>query len=104
MSEIKLNLLNRLHLIWEIITTRSGHKHSSSSKQLSTFQQGYSAGVEDERYNTKELKRQLAKVRSNRYIEITAIRTRFEVFMSSNWSAQEFRDYLKELKEKGDGK
>ncbi|NRA81937.1 MAG: hypothetical protein HRU18_27390, partial [Pseudoalteromonas sp.] len=63
MSEIKLNLLNRLHLIWEIITTRSGHKHSSSSKQLSTFQQGYSAGVEDERYNTKELKRQLEEAR-----------------------------------------
>ena len=59
MSEIKLNLLNRLHLIWEIITTRSGHKHSSSSKQLSTFQQGYSAGVEDERYNTKALEHQL---------------------------------------------
>ena len=63
MNEIKLNLLNRLHLIWEIITTRSGHKHSSSSKQLSTFQQGYSAGVEDERYNTNDLKRQLEEVR-----------------------------------------
>jgi hypothetical protein len=60
-SEFKLNLLNRLHLIWEIITTRSGHKHSSSSKQLSTFQQGYSAGVEDERYNTKDLERKLAE-------------------------------------------
>ena len=63
MSEFKLNLLNRLHLIWEIITTRSGHKHSSSSKQLSTFQQGYSAGVEDERYNTKALERQLEEAR-----------------------------------------
>jgi hypothetical protein len=65
-SEFKLNLLNRLHLIWEIITTRSGHKHSSSSKQLSTFQQGYSAGVEDERYNTKDLERQLAEVREEK--------------------------------------
>ena len=63
MSEFKLNLLNRLHLIWEIITTRSGHKHSSSSKQLSTFQQGYSAGVEDERCNTKDLERQLEEAR-----------------------------------------
>jgi len=63
-SEFKLNLLNRLHLIWEIITTRSGHKHSSSSKQLSTFQQGYSAGVEDERYNTKDLERQLAEYKT----------------------------------------
>ena len=92
MSEIKLNLLNRLHLIWEIITTRSGHKHSSSSKQLSTFQQGYSAGVEDERYNTKELKRQLEEAR-----EI------FKRVQQCRITCSELEDFAdKFLKEKGD--
>lgn len=51
MSEVKLNILSRLKLIWEITTTRSGHKHALSSKQLSTFEAGYYVGVEDEKYN-----------------------------------------------------
>ena len=47
----------------------------------------------------EDLERQLAEARVTRYREITAIRTRFEVFIRGEWSAQEFRDYMKQLKE-----
>lgn len=47
MMEIKLTIINRLKLCWEILTVRSGHKHSAQEKQLSTFQRGYGAGMKD---------------------------------------------------------
>ena len=46
---MKLTLINRLKLCLEILTVRSGHKHSAQEKQLSTFQRGYIAGRYDER-------------------------------------------------------
>ena len=46
----KLTILYRLKLCFEILTIRSGHKHTANEKQLSTFQKGYRAGrMEDER-------------------------------------------------------
>ena len=50
----------------------------------------------------ESLESQLAEARVTRYREITAIRTRFEVFIRGEWSAQEFRDYMKQLKEQGE--
>ena len=41
---MKLTLINRLKLCFEILTIRSGHKHTAQEKQLSTFQRGYKAG------------------------------------------------------------
>ena len=45
--ELKLTLLVRLKLCWEILTVRSGHKHSAFEKNLSTFERGYMAGLYD---------------------------------------------------------
>lgn len=42
-----LTLKNRLKLIWEIVSIRSGHKHKAQVKQLSTFIKGYEAGFKD---------------------------------------------------------
>ena len=44
---MKLTFATRLKLCWEILTVRSGHTHSAQEKQLSTFQRGYAAGMED---------------------------------------------------------
>jgi len=44
---MKLTLINRLKLVFEILTIRSGHKHKADIKQLSTFQKGYRAGMKD---------------------------------------------------------
>ena len=46
---MKLTILNRLKLCIEILTIRSGHKHTAQEKQLSVFQRGYSAGILDEK-------------------------------------------------------
>lgn len=45
----KLTILKRLKLVFEILTIKSGHKHSAQIKQLSIFKEGYSAGRRDER-------------------------------------------------------
>lgn len=42
-----LTLRNRLKLCFEILTVRSGHKHTAQEKQLSTFLRGYYAGLKD---------------------------------------------------------
>jgi len=102
MSEFKLNLLNRLHLIWEIITTRSGHKHSSSSKQLSTFQQGYSAGVEDERYNTKDLERQLYEAREELLKYKIKYNNQSSDILRLKQSKKDQTELIRKLKEKGE--
>ena len=44
---MKLTLIVRLKLCWEILTVRSGHKHSAFEKNLSTYQRGYDAGLYD---------------------------------------------------------
>ncbi|HBA1511074.1 hypothetical protein I5420_08080 [Citrobacter koseri] len=44
---MKLTLINRLKLCWEILTVKSGHAHTAQEKQLSTFQRGYRAGLKD---------------------------------------------------------
>jgi hypothetical protein len=44
---MKLTLIVRLMLCWEILTVRSGHKHTAQEKILSTFQCGYDAGFYD---------------------------------------------------------
>ena len=48
--EVKLTIINRLKLCWEILTARSGHSHSAQEKQLSTFQRGYGAGMRDMKF------------------------------------------------------
>ncbi len=50
---MKLTLLNRLKLCFEIITIRSGHKHTAQEKILSTFQSGYKCGYQDGYYNAR---------------------------------------------------
>lgn len=51
---MKLTILNRLKLCFEILTIKSGHKHSAMEKQLSTFKRGYDAGIKDERLSAKD--------------------------------------------------
>ena len=46
---MKLTIIRRLMLCWEIITITSWHKHSANEKDLSTFMRGYSAGMNDAR-------------------------------------------------------
>jgi hypothetical protein len=48
-----LTLRHRFKLIIEILTIRSGHKHTANEKQLSTFQKGYHAGMKDAGYYEK---------------------------------------------------
>lgn len=67
---MKLTILNRFKLCFEILFTRSGHNHPSFEKQLSTFQRGYSAGMEEmqEAYeqNKKIITSHLASLTKNR--------------------------------------
>ncbi len=55
---MNLSIWTRLKLCWEIMTLRSGHKHPSQLKQLSTFQAGYKAGFIDASYEMKNHKSQ----------------------------------------------
>jgi len=48
---MKLTIKNRLKICWEVLTIRSGHKHSAQEKILSTFQRGYDAGRLDAKLN-----------------------------------------------------
>lgn len=51
---MKLTLINRLKICWEVLTIRSGHGHAAQEKILSTFQRGYSAGFEDGKRHGQE--------------------------------------------------
>ena len=42
-----LTIWNRLKICFEVLTSRSGHKHPSQEKQLSLFKRGYKAGLDD---------------------------------------------------------
>ena len=44
---MQLTITHRLKLCWEILTTRSGHKHPAQEKMLSVFQRGYQSGMDD---------------------------------------------------------
>lgn len=46
---MRLTIFVRLKLCWEILTATSGHAHAAQEKQLSTFQRGYTAGMQDAR-------------------------------------------------------
>jgi hypothetical protein len=46
---MKLTFANRIKIAFEVLTTTSGHSHPSDEKQLSTFQRGYYAGMQDAR-------------------------------------------------------
>jgi len=50
---MQLTFINRLRLVWEILTIRSGHKHMAQEKQLGTFIRGYNAGMIDGRHLEK---------------------------------------------------
>ena len=50
---MKLTIIHRLRLCFEILTTRSGHNHSSFEKQLSVFNRGYLAGFVDGKANNE---------------------------------------------------
>ena len=45
--DMKLTIINRLKICFEVLTIRSGHKHTAQEKILSTFMRGYVAGVLD---------------------------------------------------------
>jgi len=44
---MKLTIWRRLQICFEVLTSRSGHKHPSQEKQLPIFQRGYGAGHRD---------------------------------------------------------
>ena len=50
---MKLTIMNRIKLCFEILTVRSGHPHTAQEKQLSTFIRGYEAGLKDGKLNEK---------------------------------------------------
>jgi hypothetical protein len=52
--KMKMTFLFRLKLCYEILTIKSGHKHSAQEKQLSTFQRGYAAGMKDARLEARD--------------------------------------------------
>lgn len=51
---MNLTIINKIKLCFEILTAKSGHKHTAQEKMLSTFQRGYVAGVNDEKLNQKD--------------------------------------------------
>ena len=46
---MRLTIINRLKLCFEILTIKSGHYYAVQEKCLSTFKRGYDAGVKDEK-------------------------------------------------------
>lgn len=44
---MKLTIINRLKIAFEVLTIRSGHRHTAQEKQLSTFIRGYEGGRKD---------------------------------------------------------
>ena len=48
--EGKVKISKRLKICFEVLFLRSGHKHPAQEKQISVFQNGYSAGLEDARF------------------------------------------------------
>lgn len=44
---MKLTIINRLKICWQVLTIGSGHSHSAQEKALPVFQRGYDAGVKD---------------------------------------------------------
>jgi hypothetical protein len=51
---MRLTFTAKMKLCWEIMTITSGHAHTALDKQLSTFQRGYAAGVNDARLMARE--------------------------------------------------
>jgi len=50
---MELTFLNRIKICFEVLTIRSGHKHTAQEKILSTFVRGYEAGRVDFGTNDK---------------------------------------------------
>lgn len=46
---MKLTIRHRLAICFEVLTSRSGHRHPSQEKQLPVFRRGYDAGFRDGR-------------------------------------------------------
>jgi hypothetical protein len=44
---MRLTIWRRVKICFEVLTSRSGHKHPSQEKQLPLFQRGYHAGLLD---------------------------------------------------------
>ena len=44
---MKLTLINRLRICFEVLTIRSRHKHTAQEKQSTTFMKGYNAWFKD---------------------------------------------------------
>ncbi len=47
--------MKRLKICWEVLTIRSGHAHMAQEKELSTFMNGYQAGMEDHTLDDADL-------------------------------------------------
>ena len=54
---MKLTILKRIKLCFEVMTIRSGHAHTAQEKQLSVFQRGYETGRTDEMLNNRSRRR-----------------------------------------------
>ena len=52
---MKLTIVNRLKLCFEILTIKSKHAHTVQEKQLSIFQHGYQAGITDQKLEDKNI-------------------------------------------------
>ena len=52
---MKLTIVNRLKICFEILTIKSKHTHTVQEKQLSIFQHGYQAGIADQKLEDKNI-------------------------------------------------
>lgn len=73
---MKLTFKNRLKLCWEILTIKSGHEHSAFEKNLSSFQNGYRAGMSDKQYSVNENIKN--HVRDNSITDLVTLIERFK--------------------------
>ena len=46
-DSMKLTVLKRLSICFEVLTIKSGHNHTAQVKQLSVFKYGYDCGMKD---------------------------------------------------------
>ena len=75
---MKLTLWNRLKLCFEILTIRSGHKHSAFEKDLSSFKRGFRAGVIDSQYAVHEKVASKVNVHLSKGARLTTHQVKFD--------------------------
>jgi len=87
---MKLTFIQRVKICFEVLFVRSGHAHTAQEKQLSVFQNGYAAGIEDReaRFRTplKRIKHSSSERPNAVYLKkLKRIATAAEVVVQNYW-------------------